>query len=498
MPLTDAGFQPRAQIEILTALAASLGGALGIVVPIEDQNDPLTRLCSALSTEIASLELEVAGAYTAWSPGSAQGAQLDRVLGAFGTVRRAASSATVRVRVLGTPTLDVSGLLAQDPDGDLWVLPAGSVVDALGSVTVVASALDGGVKTPTLGVWTLTGTPPAGFTSITALEQVTLGSEVESDPLARERLAELLSSGRATEAALYAALYAVSGVDVASLRIYNNRSNVTSPEGVPARHVEAVVLGGTDVEIANALLAWGSAIQGFFGSTTATGSFTTPNGTVVSEPVNFTRPTTLRAYARATIVNTGAPTSYPTDGDETVGAAIAAYSEALRVGDDLLASGAGSRIYMELPAQSAISIAVEFSTTPSGPWNAQLDPGDRAFGRVSDQPSGAEFVGTNVEPFAISAGWQLDLDIGGGTLSTVFPALPAATAQNVADEINAAISGVEASDEGGALRLVTTATGALVSLEILGSSTAALLAALGLTTGTTNGRDTDVVSVTVL
>lgn len=502
MPLSAAGYTPRTQAEIAAEIAASLGAALGIVIDLTITEDPLCRWIQAEAALQALGDLQVAGAYVAWNPNSASGAQLDRVLAAYGTQRAGATYATTRVRLLGTPTLDLSGRVLRDPDGGLWALPGGSVIGALGNVDVTATAADSGPSSPTLGAWTLTGTAPAGFTSATALQLLTGGSDAESDPAARARLALMRGAGYGTEPGLAAGLLSVPGVDPDEFRLYNNRDNVTSIQGVPAKHVEALISGtATPTAIADALLKYAAHDAGFYGTTTATGSYTLPSGTVITKDVAYTIPTAGRAFAQVTITHTGAPVDLPDDAEDTIAQTVADYSTGLRTGDTLLESGAASLLTQALPDQSqAAAPIVLFGPSASGPWSTSYMPGYRQYPRVSNEPSAAEVGGTVSEPFAISAGWQLDLSIGGGpTQSVIFPLIAAGSAQDVVDEINAAgLTGVTASASGGTVVLTSTDAGATASIEIEGTSTAALLAALGYAAGTTYGLDTDIVSITIL
>lgn len=498
MPLTAAGYTPRTQAEIAQRLAQRLGSSLGITIAVDDPTDPLGRLCQALAAELAEVSLTTAAAFTAWNPQTGQGTQLDRILAAFGSMRRAAASATVRVRLVGTPTLDLTGYVAKDPDGGLWVLPAGSVVGALGDVFVTATAADTGSMAPALGAWTLSGIAPAGFTSVTALQQLSDGDDGELDPAVRTRIALLLSAGKGTEAAIYAALYLVAGVDTAALRIYNNRENIVSPQGVPPHSVEALVTGGAATEIATALLGSASHVAAFFGATSAEGSFTLDDGTTITREVRYTVPYAFRAYARATVIHTGAPEDLPADAEDQVAQAIADYTDTLIAGAILSGAEAASRVVQVLPAQTVISVVVEFADDPAGPWSGSLLGGYRVYPRVTNEPTGAQIVGTKTGTFAITAGWQLDLNVdGGSTQSVVFPNL-SGDAQDVADVINTAVDDMEASDVGGYLQILGDLAGAGHTIEIEGTSTGALLTALGLTAGTYFGRDSDVDSVTIL
>lgn len=500
MPLTSAGFQPRTQSEWLDRLAALVGGNLGIVVAVDDQSDPLTRFLTALAEALAEVDLQTAGGYTAWDPGTAQRAQLDRVLRAFGTGRRPESASTVRVRVVGTPTLDLSGRLVSDPSGALWVLPQ-TIVGALGNVDVVAEAQDAGPVEAELGSWLLHGAQPTGFDSVIGLEVVTVGSVAEEDPTARERLALLRGNGSTTEAALYAAIFAVPGVDAPGVRIDNNRGNTANARGVPAKHVEALVPGTATADaIATALLGSAFYVTGFYGEDSGTATAELSDGRTLSYEIAYTVPNLKRVFAQVTLTATGAAEPLPADAAAIARGAVADYSQTLRVRDSLLSGEAAARIMAALPPQTLVSASVSFGLASSGLFSLALAPGARNYGRISNEPSPASILGTVTEPFAITAGWQLDLSAdSGATQSVIFPAIAAGSAQDVADEINAAgLSGISAYAEDGAVGLLGVTTGPAGTLEIEGTSTAALLVALGYTAGTSTGLDTDVVSVTIV
>lgn len=501
MPLSSAGWTPRTQAEIAAAAAVRLGGLLGIAIPVSDATDPLGRLVQAFAAELADLELSIAAAFSAHNPAGASGAQLDRILASFGTRRRAERAATVRVRLAGTPTLNLAGLVASDPNGGLWVLPDGSVIGATGTVEVEAEAAETGPRSPALGAWTLTGTPPTGFTSVIALEVTGSGTDPETDPAARERLGVLRSMPSATEAGIYAALLEVPGVDAASLRIYNNREPTTSVQGVPGHHVEALVEGGSDSEIASALATSASHIAGFFGTTEAVGSWTTAAGTTVSVRVYFTRPTVARTYARAYVLHTGAPADLPADAADVVADAITTYAAGLRVGDLLLGGEAAAAVVAALPAQSVVAVTVDFAEDPAGPWNGSLSAGYRAYPRVSSEPSGAYTAGSVAAPYNITGLWQLDVSVlGGAVQSVIFPSIVNGTAQDVVDEIVAAgLSGIGAEvSADSTVALLGEAVGSSAYFTIEGTSTPGLLLALGLAVGTYYGLDSDVVLVSIL
>ena len=87
---------------------------------------------------------------------------------------------------------------------------------------------------------------------------------------------------------------------------------------------------------------------------------------------------------------------------------------------------------------------------------------------------------------------------GGGDQTITFAGGAAMTAQDVADEIAATLTGATASAVVSKLKIESDTTGAASSIEVRPGSTAGLLAALGLTVDTYAGADNDIVAISVV
>lgn len=154
-----------------------------------------------------------------------------------------------------------------------------------------------------------------------------------------------------------------------------------------------------------------------------------------------------------------------------------------------LAANGLAALDVELAAESATVQSVNAEPFVLSPGDTLLTRVDGAAAQTTTVDAGpAVTTGGVAEPFAITPAWQLDLDInGGGTQSFIFDGTET-TAENVSDLINLTATGFTAADDGaGAVEFTTTKQGTGATIEVLASSTAGLLAALGLVAGTDTG-----------
>jgi uncharacterized phage protein gp47/JayE len=185
------------------------------------------------------------------------------------------------------------------------------------------------------GTLTVIETAQAGWNSVTNAADATLGSLVESDEdLRLRREVELRRAGAAAVDAIEADLSAVTGVT--SVRVFRNVTDVTDGDGMPPHSVEALVLGGDDNAVAQAV--WDNVAGGIqaygedFGTAVDRDS--------VPHTVAFTRPTETPLYLAIEVTKNTDPLAgpiYPTNGDTLIAEALAAWAQDhLRIGSDLI------------------------------------------------------------------------------------------------------------------------------------------------------------------
>lgn len=145
-------------------------------------------------------------------------------------------------------------------------------------------------------------TPISGWRGVTNLASDTQGQLVETNPALRvRREAELAQQGTSTHEAIRAALLKVgagTANPVTSVKIIDNETDLTDANGLPPHSLCAIVLGGADADVANAL----------WKATGGSGIFTYGNTTVVitdsqqnPQTVNFFRPIAVPIYISLTV-----------------------------------------------------------------------------------------------------------------------------------------------------------------------------------------------------
>lgn len=492
MPATldpSSGLVAQAAAEIFDELGASLRTSTGRADLDVSTSSALGRIVWPFAERTADLQTLLAAGLYALDPEAAGGPLLSVVALLRGTRRLPASSSTCTLRVSGTAGTDMSGRTVRSQAGDVWTLAAGSVIPVAGYLDVTATAGETGPVSATLpGTWTILETV-SGWTGVLGIaSSLQLGEDEETDPDLRARLAAALSYALGTEPAIYARVAEVPGVTF--LSVWPNRTDTPDAAGIPAHSVEVIAVGGTDAAVGEAILRTIPATSGFAGTfgTTSVDVVLSEDG--LARPVRFTRPTETRIYAEVTLDTTGATVDLPAGIEDTIRAALVEWAATQVPRQTLTSAAAQAYLAPYVPAGSVSDIEVVLSTNGSS-YTSYAFPGYRAYGRISDEPSPATVLGTTGEPFAISPGWTLDLKINGGLVAS-FPFAGSETTAADVVAVLAALSGATASDVDGSLQIETNLTGSTRSIQIMGTSSAGLLTVLGLSAGTTFGRDSDI------
>lgn len=205
------------------------------------------------------------------------------------------------------------------------------VGDGLGHAPVAAEAsLYGALAAAAFDITSIV-TPVSGWTSVNNSSAAVLGNAVETDEDYRVRQEETLSAdGTSIINGIRQAILDVSGVTHCT--VFMNTTDVTDVDGVPPHSVEAVVLGGLDQAIADALLGSVAAGIGTHGTTTTSAVDSAGN----SHVIKFTRPAQISIWVDIELIKN--VKLYPSDGDAQVKAAVVAWGTAQDVGKDSVSS----------------------------------------------------------------------------------------------------------------------------------------------------------------
>jgi uncharacterized phage protein gp47/JayE len=297
----------------------------------------LGQFLASTSSQLAQLWELALAVRAARSPSQAEGIALDDVCEITGTYREQATPSTVTATVnvdagtyaagtliahpIGAPDRRFSNVLEVTASGD-WLFQAETTgpqrCDA-GTLTVIAESV-------------------VGFNSITNALDADLGTDIELDSSLRRRQAlERTRPGSTTAEAVRTDVLDVEGVTLCT--VLENDTDTTDGNGLPPHSLEAVVLGGDDEDVreavrkakAGGIRAYGDDIATIYDSQGQPHS------------IGFSRPDDVNIYISVTL--TRLPNSYP--GDNAMKQAIADWADAnLSVGHDVLRARLFAEVFM--------------------------------------------------------------------------------------------------------------------------------------------------------
>lgn len=371
--ITSTGFEIPTALEILAAMEADERAALGNDLDTSPEQ-PLGQMNGIVAAKLRELWEAMQTVYNARVPSGANLGALDDLCALSGVTRKAATRGTVTLSVTlaagrTLPAGSVASVVGQP--GNQWRTTE-AAVNASGSPAVVdvhAEAVLAGVYPAAAGAISVIATPVSGWTVVTNAHDATTGRATETDPELRARREREYQTGGSSPAdALRSDLSALPGVT--QVVVFENTTLATDADGLPAKSVEALVLGGATQTIGETL--WRSKACGIetYGST----AVTVVDASGVGRVVHFTRPTDRNIYI--TVAPFIDRATYA--GDAALKAAL------LEVGALLLA---GEPVRIARLSQKAMgvrgvldmgSIAVGFSPSTLGTSNLSIALRERA------------------------------------------------------------------------------------------------------------------------
>ena len=269
-----------------------------------------------------------ASVYNSFSPLTAQSDALSRNVKINGIRRRAATYSQVDLRIVGQAGTTINNGQAEDTLGQKWNLPASVTIPVGGEITVTAQAANIGDVSAAAGTITKIATPTLGWQTVENLLPAVEGEPVESD--AELRVRQAVSTAIPSLSVLDSTVGAVASLaGVTRFRGYENDSNTTDANGIPAHSIAIVVEGGDAQAIGDAIATKKTPGTGTYGTTTVTtyDKYGLPND------INFFRPTPATIGVEVTVQ---ALTGYTTGFADLISAAVAEQINNLQIGDDVL------------------------------------------------------------------------------------------------------------------------------------------------------------------
>ncbi len=287
----------------------------------------LSQVIGVFASELSVAWAELGEVYAQFDPQMNTGAgqsgtvQLNAIIrkeGAYSKIDITVGGVSGTVVPKGSLIGNMQGTLSFSVDEDITLVgDEGATVTAKGS----ASATKMGPLNPQVNSIIAIQTPTNGWNTVTNTATTTVGTEEETDAALRKRQqrSTSLTSYRQIDA-IWAALVNLEGVTYA--RVYQNSD--TYPEddrGIPYKEVAAIVEGGKDEKIAEALFYRLPTGQIGYGTTSV--DFTDAQNILYS--ISFSRPKKIPVYVQMTlkIYDSG---EWPADGADKIKQAIIDYA----------------------------------------------------------------------------------------------------------------------------------------------------------------------------
>lgn len=269
-----------------------------------------------------------ASVYNSFSPLTAQSDALSRNVKINGIRRRVATYSQVDLRIVGQVGTTINNGQAEDTLGQKWNLPVSVTIPVGGEITVTAQAADIGDVSAAAGTITKIATPTLGWQTVENLLPAVEGEPVESD--AELRVRQTVSTAIPSLSVLDGTVGAVASLaGVTRFRGYENDSNATDANGIPAHSIAIVVEGGDAQAIGDAIATKKTPGTGTYGTTTVA----TYDAYGLPNDINFFRPTPATIGVEVTVQ---ALTGYTTGFADLISAAVAEQINNLQIGDDVL------------------------------------------------------------------------------------------------------------------------------------------------------------------
>lgn len=285
---------------------------------------------STFSAKMSDALQAIQFAYDSRGPGTAIGSGLDIVVKLNGIKRNKATYSTAVVTLSGLPNTVINNGTVQDISKYYWDLPPSVIMGTAGTVDVTATCQTAGQILANAGDINIVATPTLGWNLVTNALAAVPGANVESNSQLRSRQAISTSQpSRTVLEGTKGAIAAVSGVS--RFQVYENDTDTTDSNGLPAHSITAVVEGGSDADIAQAIFLKKG--PGCLANGTTVVNVIDQFGQIV--PIGFYRPSYIDIDV---VVNVKQLTGYTTATTASIKAALVNYLNSLSIGDNLPAS----------------------------------------------------------------------------------------------------------------------------------------------------------------
>ena len=268
--------------------------------------------------------------YRSFSPATALSDALTSNVKINGISRQAETRSTVDLTLTGTVGTTITNGTVRDTNSIIWNLPDSVVIGTDDSVVATATCASSGAVAALANSVTIINTPTRGWVSVTNPLAATVGAAAETDAQLRARQSQSVALASLTPFdAVDGAIANVSGVT--RHKLFENDTESTDANGLPAHSISAIVEGGDATEIATTLRSVKGQGVTTYGTTSVVVTDTYGN----PYTIRFSRPIDVPVYVSITLQ---ALTGYTSDIGDEIKTAVAAYINDLAIGNSVLLS----------------------------------------------------------------------------------------------------------------------------------------------------------------
>lgn len=346
----DAGLHIPTYVDIRDDLIQQFKTIYGEDIYLDNDSQDYQMISAfALKTYDCMQLLQIA--YNNHSPKTAVGTGLSSLVKLNGIARKSASYSTCVLTIIGRVGTVIAAGVAKDAQGVLWDLPANTVI--LESPMEIAAQCETiGAVEAVPGSISIIQNPQAGWVSVTNKVHAVPGKPVEKDVelRARQSISVALPSRNMLDGTR-ASIAAIDGVN--RYYVYDNDTNLTDENGIPGHSIAAVVEGGLDADIAEAIYLHKGPGGGTYGSTT----YPYINQDGITTNIRYSRP----IYTSIDVdVGVKPGTGYASDILGTIRENLVGYISQLTIGNDVTMTGILNAISMAVSTPAAPAFLLSF------------------------------------------------------------------------------------------------------------------------------------------
>ncbi|UGB47010.1 hypothetical protein LQ772_06880 [Frateuria edaphi] len=283
--ISATGISAPSYAEVLDFLQTKFRGIYGadLYLGADSQDGQWLAILAKAIDDANAVAIQV---YNSFSPATATAAALSSNVKINGIARASASYSTADLVLVGQAGTTITDGVVTDTNNNRWDLPASVVIPSVGEVTATATCETEGAIAAPAGTITRITTPALGWQSVSNPTDATPGAPVETDAALRKRQATSVAVPSLT--VLEGIMGAVAAVPaVTRYRGFENDTNATDANGIPAHTIALVVDGGDATAIAQAIAS--KKTPG--GGTAGTTEIDIVDAYGITHPIRFYRPT---------------------------------------------------------------------------------------------------------------------------------------------------------------------------------------------------------------